>query len=235
MKERTESRVLALMALALGLFGFSAPYKWHDMSSWITNSALLLALFLAIWAALLCLPSPARGAKRSMAAMLIAGGICALIAGIVFWLDPTSDNDYLFYAVDIADPKDIAANLPVYIRTPSSGTFEIVDPWWAPWGSEKTIYPEDKTNPYWSIGHEMKVAFRVVRGGAKYGRSIPAGDYIIQYDATFKDINYHFDEHLNIQAHDGILIQKIDVWRLIVPGGKQALVYSGDSSKSPIR
>jgi hypothetical protein len=77
--------------------------------------------------------------------------------------------------------------------------------------------------------------FPWVRGGAKYGRSISAGEYLIQYDATHKDVNYHFDEHLNIYAVDGSLVQKIDVWRNVVPGGDRKLVYSADTSKEPIQ
>jgi hypothetical protein len=73
----------------------------------------------------------------------------------------------------------------------------------------------------------MKVFFPVVRGGTLYGRSISANDYVIQYDATFRGLSYHFDERLNIRAQDGILTQKIDVWRTI-SGGERTLVYSGD-------
>lgn len=89
MDERTESRALALAAIALTLFGIFAPYKWHDMPNWATNSALILALLCALWAAFIWLPSPAKGLKKSMAALLIAGGTCALITGIVMYFDPS--------------------------------------------------------------------------------------------------------------------------------------------------
>ncbi len=52
----------------------------------------------------------------------------------------------------------------------------------------------------------------VVRSTGMYGRFIPASDYVIQYNTTFKGLNYYFTERLNIQAHDGFLTQKIDVW-----------------------
>lgn len=65
----------------------------------------------------------------------------------------------------------------------------------------------------------MKVVFPWVRGGVKYGPSISAGEYLIQYDTTHKDVNYHFDEHLNIHVVDGSLVQKIEVWRNVVPDG----------------
>ena len=237
MNERTESHGMFLGAIALALFGIFAPYKWHDMPSRITNSALVLALFLALWAVGIWLPSPAKGVKKSMAALLIAAGACALITGVVLFLDSSApvDDAYLFYWVEITNPNDLRALLPVHITSRSPGTFEKVDPWWAPWGSEKSASPLDTTTPYWSIGKEMKVFFSFVRAGALYGRAIRAGDYLIQYDATLKDVNYHFDEHLNIEAHDGSLVQKIDVWRMVVPGGQQSLVYSADSSKSPIQ
>lgn len=89
MDERTETRVMFLVATALALFGVFAPYHWHDMPSWLTNSALVLALFLAIWAGLIWMPSPAKGLKKSMAAFLIASGACALIVGVVLYLDQT--------------------------------------------------------------------------------------------------------------------------------------------------
>jgi hypothetical protein len=67
-----------------------------------------------------------------------------------------------------------------------------------------------------------------------YGRSISAGDYLIQYNTTFKGLNFHFDEHLNIQAHDGKLIQEIEVWKTQTPDGEKILVYSTIPSKRPI-
>lgn len=149
-----------------------------------------------------------------------------------FWSDAV-DNDYLFYWADISNSK--GTHFPVYIRSRTSGTFENVDPWWAPWGSEKSASPTDPNTPYMSIGHQMKVFFPFVRWAVLYGRAIPVGDYLIQYDATLKDTNYHFDEHLIIIENDGSLVQKIDVWKMTVPdSGDRALVYSADSSINPI-
>jgi hypothetical protein len=149
-----------------------------------------------------------------------------LIAGPIRQPSVPTDSDYFFYLVDIRDPKDLSALLPVLFLNKSGSPFENADTWWAPWGPANP-YPQDSTNPYWSIGHQMKVFFPVIRGGGMYGRSISAGDYLIQYDATFKGANYHFDERLNIQARDGVLTQKIDVWRTI-SGGDKTLVYSED-------
>src|SRR5271170_5462114 len=98
MDERTEARVLALAAMALGLFGVFAPYKWHDMPDWITNSALAAALCLGLMAVLLSIPTPSKGAKKLISAFLIAGGITALIAGCVLYLDesePKTDSGKL--------------------------------------------------------------------------------------------------------------------------------------------
>jgi hypothetical protein len=89
MNERTEARAMFLAAIAFALFGAFAPYRWHDMPSLITNLALVLALFFLIWAALISLPSPAKGTKKTVSAALIAVGISALIMGIVLYLDPS--------------------------------------------------------------------------------------------------------------------------------------------------
>lgn len=91
MDERTESRVLFLASAALAVFGIFAPFRWHEMPSWVTNSALLLALFLALWAVGIILPSRAKGGKKMLASILISGGLTALIAGIVLYLDASPE------------------------------------------------------------------------------------------------------------------------------------------------
>ena len=57
------------------------------MPNWLINSALLLALFLLVLTILLAIPSPAKGAKKLLAAVLISGGLCALIAGAVLYFE----------------------------------------------------------------------------------------------------------------------------------------------------
>jgi hypothetical protein len=75
------------LAVALALFGIFAPLRWHEMPDWVINLALLLALFLFLLAVLIAVPSRAKGAKKLLAALLISAGACALISGIVLYLD----------------------------------------------------------------------------------------------------------------------------------------------------
>jgi hypothetical protein len=52
MDNRTEGRVLWLVAIALAIFGIAAPYKWHEMPDWLTSGAFAIAVLfalLAIW------------------------------------------------------------------------------------------------------------------------------------------------------------------------------------------
>ena len=143
---------------------------------------------------------------------------------------PEKDSDYLFYKADIQNPTDLTALLPIWVGSPSSASFDNVDQWWAPWnGGNHNPYPQNTTSPYWSIGWPLKVVLPFVRGGAIYGRSIRAGDYLIQSNTTFKGVNYHFDEHLNIHEKSGSLVQEIEVWRTI-GNGEKTLVYSGDGT-----
>jgi hypothetical protein len=60
------------------------------MPTWITNSALALALFLGLWAVGLSLPAPSRGKKKLLAAILIAGGITAAVFGFVLYFDTST-------------------------------------------------------------------------------------------------------------------------------------------------
>lgn len=228
MDNRTETRVLWLLAAALALFGFGAPYKLHEMPAWLPNLALLLALFCALWGLLIWLPAPAKGRKKTMAAILIAVGACALIFGVVLYLDPTleADNDYMYFWAD-NPPANTPGQFPIHVASPCTGAFRDLRVWWAPWGSQSKPQPKSPDNPYWSIGFSMKSPVNLIRGGADYGRSISPGDYSIEYDATLREVNYHFDEHLIIENKDGKLVQKIDVWRTVVPGGEKILVYSG--------
>ena len=68
MDERTEARILGLASTALTLFGVFAPYRWHDMPPWITDSALALALFFGLWALFLALPVRSKGKTKLLAA-----------------------------------------------------------------------------------------------------------------------------------------------------------------------
>jgi hypothetical protein len=92
MDERTEARVLFLASAALAIFGIFAPFKWHDVPSWITNSALALALFLGLWAVCLSLPAPSKGLKKLLAAILIAGGITATVFGFVLYFEASASR-----------------------------------------------------------------------------------------------------------------------------------------------
>jgi hypothetical protein len=56
MDAQTESRLLGLLSVALAIFGVAAPYKWRDMPEWVTDTALMLAAFLALWAVWLGMP-----------------------------------------------------------------------------------------------------------------------------------------------------------------------------------
>jgi hypothetical protein len=114
MDERTESRVLFLISAALAIFGIFAPLKWHDVPPWITNSALVLALFLAIWAVGLILPAPAKGAKKLLAAFLIAGGITVVVTGIVLYLDVSPSGQ----SVGVLPPP-VPNIAPALLRVPA--------------------------------------------------------------------------------------------------------------------
>jgi hypothetical protein len=211
---------------------FAAPSTLWDIVLW-GGVALVLGCIASLW---LSASHQATGRPFLLPAACISLGLCLIAFGYIWHFSKDEvDNEYLFYSVDIRDPKDLKAHLPIFITSRSPSPFENVDCWWAPWGSEKNIYPTNQTNPYWSIGHQMKVVFPFVRGGAMYGRSILSGDYLIQYDTTFKGLNYHFDERLNIEAQDGSLVQKIDVWRTKMPDGNRILVYSSYSSKASVK
>jgi hypothetical protein len=106
MDERTESRVLFLLSAALAVFGIFAPLKWHDMPTWITNSALALALFPALWAICLSFPAPAKGRKKLLAAILIAGGITATVSGFVLYFDTSPPKPVAFPKLEDYFAKD---------------------------------------------------------------------------------------------------------------------------------
>jgi len=88
MDNQTESRLLGLASLALGLFGVFAPYRWHRMPPIVTDGALILALvlfLLTIWTAI-----PARLKRRTppvLAVMLIVcGGVFAAAGARLLYL-----------------------------------------------------------------------------------------------------------------------------------------------------
>jgi len=233
----------AALGVGLSLVVGLPPNWWPKMPEPYVTIGLCVGVILTIVGSGLIIVS-IYGRKRRMTwpvfaldALLVLS-VLGLIIGIVLRLQYppfadakshglVSDGDYFFFWVDIREPKTLTASLPVWFTSKSASPFENPSVWWAPWQEAPSAYPMDTTNPYYSIGAVMKVPFGSVRGGGSYGRAIPAGDYFIQYDVTFKGLNYHFDERLNIQARNGALIQKIDVWRTI-PGEKKTLVYSGD-------
>ena len=68
-------------------------------------------------------------------AACISLGLCLIAFGYIWHFSKDEvDNEYLFYSVDIRDPKDLKAHLPIFITSRSPSPFENVDCWWAPWG-----------------------------------------------------------------------------------------------------
>ena len=230
MNERTETRVMFLGAVALALFGIFAPYRWHDLPGWLTNLALQFALFLALWAAGIWLPGPAKGIKKSMAALLIAGGACALITGVVLWLDASpggaesAANEFIYFDVDLSAPNAAGA-YPGRIINRAPSTFFNVIAWFSPESAKGNADRPD--GAYWSL-RPLQVGFPVLHtGGPRTGKFIPLGYYFVQCNATYNDISYYFRELLQIREYDGSVIQLIDVWK-ISPDGKQTKVYTSD-------
>jgi len=183
-------------------------------------------LFCSIATLALYISSQNSGRPLLWPALLINTGLCLMVGGFVWHFSKAMvDNDYMFFWID-NPPENTTAQFPIYIASPATGAFKDLRVWWAPWGSQSKPLPKSPDNPYWSIGFQLKSPVDLIRGGTDYGRSVPLGDYSIEYDATLKDVNYHFDEHLMIENKNGKLAQKIEVWRMIVPGGEKTLVYS---------
>lgn len=217
---------ISAIVAALAIKNATPSLLW-DIVLWGGVAMLLCSI------ATLALYTSAQNSGRFLLwpALLINTGLCLIVGGLVWHLaGPTTDSDYLIYKADIQNPSDLRALLPIVIGSPSFASFDNVDQWWSPWnGGNHSPYPQDSTNPYWSIGAQMKVVIPFVRGGTLYGRSIPANDYFIESNTSFKGMNYHFDERLNIFTRNGQLVQEIDVWRTI-GDGKRTLVYSGDGT-----
>lgn len=76
-----------------------------------------------------------QGGRKVEPTLWINLGICLIVFGSVrhFSEGPAPekvDNAYLFYWVEIRNPKNIDALLPIYIMRKSPSTFENVDCWW---------------------------------------------------------------------------------------------------------
>lgn len=140
--------------------------------------------------------------------------------GIALFDHKTVDDEFMWFRVEISNPSDLTALLPLKIKNAHPGPFANVDVWFSPWSSIPGG-PE-----YYSIGQMLKVGFPVLQhGDYPYGRAIHSGDYRIEFDGTRHDLTYHFVERLNISERDSALIQSIEVRRTI--GGKdEKVVFS---------
>lgn len=56
MDAKAEGRIFGFLAIALALFGFAVPYRWHEMPPIISNGALGLSAVFAILAVWLLIP-----------------------------------------------------------------------------------------------------------------------------------------------------------------------------------
>jgi hypothetical protein len=194
---------------------------------------LLAALFLALWAIGIWLPAPATGIKKSMAALLIAGGVCAFITGCVLWLDASQnsaeivDNEYLYFDVDLS-ATNTAGEFPGRIVNKASSTFSDVIAWFSPEAAKGKSDPQNQANPYWSLSH-LQVVFPFLHSGSpRTGKFLPMGYYFVQYNGTYKNISYYFREFLEIRNFNGSVIQLIDVWKDIPSKGVSTKVYTSD-------
>jgi hypothetical protein len=189
---------------------YAAPSALWDIMLW-GGVALAIGCVASLW---FSASHQATGRPFLLPSACITLGLCLIAFGFVWHASQAAvDNEYIFFRVEISDPKNLSlTNLPVWITNASPGPFEHVDSWFAPW----TPQPDANDPSYWSIGHQLKRFIPVLQNGSVlFGVIIPRGNYRIQYDATLRGLSYHFEEHLNIFERDGSLVQTIEVLRRI--------------------
>jgi hypothetical protein len=154
-------------------------------------------------------------------ALLLNLAICLVIFGLVwhFSSEVKDDDKYMFFHVEAQSNNQTDFLIRLVNRAP--GPFYSVDYWFCPWSSGGSNDPA-----YWSIGRPLKIFFPTLQNGDfTLGKTIPIGDYRIEFDGTYQDLSYHFVEHLEIKASGGVLSQAIEVRRWI-SGKDEKLVYS---------
>jgi hypothetical protein len=185
-----------LTALAIK-FGTDSPL-W-DLVLW--GGAVIMVASVATLG--LYISSQVGGRPFMMPSLLINLGICFLTAGVLWHFSRVShylvDGDYLYYYVDIVNPRDSNAAIPLWINNESPAPFDNVDPWFSPASAKGN----DKDSDYWTIGGQLKVVYPFVRHGkVKYGPAVRPFNFRIEYDATFKGVSYHFIELLARIMHE---------------------------------
>jgi len=64
-----------------------------------------------------------------LSAACIHLGLCLIaFGGVWHFSHDRVDNDYVYYRVEIKNPKDLTALLPIWITTDASSPFKDVDP-----------------------------------------------------------------------------------------------------------
>lgn len=171
---------------------------------------------------MLFVSSQTSGRPFVLPASAINLGICLVVIGLVFHFSrERRDNEYFFFRVEIRDPSNLTAELPIWITNQAPSPFMTVNSWFSPWGVTNASDPA-----YWSTGGPLSIAVSVLQHGTfSSGKSIHPGDYQIEYDATYRGLSFHFFEHLTIEERDGSLIQRINVYRWI-GGENEKVVYS---------
>ena len=87
MDAKTEGRVFGLSATALAIFGFVAPYRWHELPPLVSNFALIAGAVFAVAAVWHLIP--ARWRQRQKAISGDAIGAVALSAAVQEAADAT--------------------------------------------------------------------------------------------------------------------------------------------------
>lgn len=197
-------------------FPNAPPWVWHFLF-WLGVALMALmvcdAICLIFWR-----PRLPTAILANAGLLLLAGAVIAEMAPVAL----VEDNEFIWFRVEISDPKDLTAFLPLRISNRHSGPFTDVNEWFCPWSSI------GGGPGYDSIGWLLKSPYPFLHyGDYPYGKAIKAGDYGIEFDGTLHGITYHFVQRLNIHEKNGELIQSIQVRRWI--GGKnEKIVFSSD-------
>jgi hypothetical protein len=133
---------------------YAAPSALWDIMLW-GGVALAIGCVASLW---FSASHQATGRPFLLPSACISLGLCLIAFGFVWHASQAAvDNEYIFFRVEISDPKNLSlTNLPVWITNASPGPFEHVDSWFAPWtpptrrkrskllvyrASIKTVYP----------------------------------------------------------------------------------------------
>lgn len=203
------------LTLGLALVSSFGPTLGIDIPFTLRLVAFFVGAAMILWPLLIYIFLLLSRASTMILTLGFSVGMSLVIGcGIALYLQAkppirTVAGPYFYFDVEINDPTVLTAENPGRIVNDGDIPFHNVDSWFSPSAAKRNPNGAE----YWSL-RPLKVVWTPLHKGSFWtGKSLPPGDYCVEYNSIFEGKSVGFVERLQIVPFDGKLIRVVDVWK----------------------